>query len=63
MAKPLGICEEGACQILAVGNALGLELWVFLDVISNLIFRILDILKYMVVYEGIWTLSKVYESI
>ena len=50
VAKPLGIWYEGACQILAVGDALAPELWPFLGLMSNLVFLILDIFK---VYGGI----------
>ena len=53
MAKPLGIWQEGACQILAVEDALGPELLPFVCLMSGFIFLILDILKYMGVYKGI----------
>ena len=46
-----------------MGDALGLELWPFLGLMSNLIFLILRILKYMGVYEGTWKLFTVYEGI
>ena len=43
-----------------LGDALGFQLWLFLYLMLNVIFLILDILKYMKVYEGIWRLFKVY---
>ena len=43
-------------------DALGPELWLFLSLMSALIFVILDIFKYMRVYEGIWLLFEVYEG-
>ena len=48
-----------------MGDTLGPNLWQFLGLMSDLIFRILVILKYkgMGVYEGIWTLFKVYEGV
>ena len=41
------------CQILTLGDALGPELRQLLGFMLALIFIILDILKYMRVYEGI----------
>ena len=46
-----------------MGDALGPELCLFSDLMSSLIFLILDILKHMGVYEGIWRLFRVYEGI
>ena len=43
MEKPLGIWYEGACQILAMGDALGPDLLPFLVLMLTLIFLILDI--------------------
>ena len=51
------------CQILTLGDALGPELCSFLRLMSSLTFLILDILKHMGVYEGIWALFTVYEGI
>jgi len=50
-------------QILTFGETLGSELWLVLCLMPTLIFLILNMLKYMEVYEGIWGLSGVYEGI
>ena len=63
MPEPLETCQEPLCQILTLGDALGLELRSFLGLMLAFIFRILDILKYMKVYEGIWAYLTLYESI
>ena len=46
-----------------MGDALGRELRQFLGLMSSLTILILDILKHMGLYEGIWTLFSVYEGI
>ena len=53
MPEPLGIWYEGFCQILTLGGSLELQLWQFLCLMLVLIFLMLEILKYMKMYEGI----------
>ena len=50
---PLETYWEALCQILTLGNALGLDLSPFLELMSAFIFLILEILKYMGVYDDI----------
>ena len=63
MEKPFGIWYECACQILAWGDALGPELWLFLCLKSILILLILDSLTYMKVYEDILKYFPVFEGV
>ena len=46
-------CLVALCQMLTLGNALGLEKLLFLGLASALVFLILEILKYMEVCGGI----------
>ena len=62
--SPLETYWLPVCRILAFENGLGPEIWQFLGFMSALIILILDISKYMKVYEGIWGylgMMKVYE--
>ena len=60
MPEPLGMWCKGLGQILTLGDALESQLWLCLCLMLVLIFLILDFLKYLKVYEGIWRLFKVY---
>ena len=51
--EPLETWENDFSQILTLGDALGPELWSFVWFMLVLIFLILNILKYMGVYEDI----------
>ena len=51
------------CKIIISGKGLGAEIWPFLTFMLALVFLIMDISRYMEVYEGTWRYMEVYEGI